>query len=215
MSTTEGSEAASGRRQQMLHAAAELISARGFGDTRIADVARRSGVSPALVIYYFGSRDRLLIDALRYSDEIFYAAAEKLLIGLDTARAKLEGLVRLTLGPQSVTEFPGSWGLWLDTWAQAYRYPEVARGRLELEVRWRDLIVDIVRQGRRDGDIDKVDEARFAATFSALLDGLSIMVALQDPLVDDSVACDIAMTMVDRELGFSATRQRKPSKKST
>jgi AcrR family transcriptional regulator len=198
----------------MLHAAAELISARGFGDTRIADVARRSGVSPALVIYYFGSRDRLLIDALRYSDEIFYAAAESLLVDLHSTRAKLEGLVRLTLGPQSVTEFPGSWGLWLDTWAQAYRYPEVSRGRLELEVRWRDLIVDIVRQGTHDGEIGKVDEARFAATFSALLDGLSIMVALQDPIVDDSVACDIAMDMVDRELGFSSSPKRKPVKKS-
>jgi hypothetical protein len=89
----------------------------------------------------------------------------------------------------------------------------VSRGRLELETRWRDLIVDIVRQGRRAGDIGKVDEALFAATFSALLDGLSIMVALQDPLVDDSLACDIAMSMVDRELGLTAPRQRKPAKK--
>jgi AcrR family transcriptional regulator len=193
MSVTEGSEAATGRRQQMLHAAAELISARGFGDTRIADVASRSGVSPALVIYYFGSRDRLLVDALRYSDEIFYAAAETLLVGVDAARDKLETLVRLTLGPDSVTEFPGSWGLWLDTWAQAYRYPEVARGRSELEQRWRDLIADIVREGQRAGDIGAVDEARFAATFSALLDGLSIQVALQDPQVDATTACEIAM----------------------
>jgi AcrR family transcriptional regulator len=197
----------------MLHAAAELISARGFGDTRIADVARRSGVSPALVIYYFGSRDRLLVDALRYSDEIFYAAAEKKLVGLDSTRAKLEGLVGLTLGPDSVTEFPGSWGLWLDTCAQAYRHPEVASGHRELEQRWRDLISDIVRQGRRDGDIGKVDEARFAATFSALLDGLSIQVALKDPLMDAATACDIAMTLVDGELGFTAPAKPRKSKK--
>jgi AcrR family transcriptional regulator len=210
VSETQAADAATGRKQQMLHAAAELISARGFGDTRIADVARRSGVSPALVIYYFGSRDRLLIDALRYSDEIFYAAAEKLLVGLTSSRAKLEGLVRLTLGPDSVTEFPGSWGLWLDTWAQAYRHPEVASGRLELEQRWRDLIMDIVKQGRRDGDVGKVDAARFAATFSALLDGLSIQVALKDPLVDAATACDIAMNLVDRELGLTAPT--KPAK---
>jgi len=41
------------RREQMLHAALEVISARGYADTRIADVAERAGVSPALVIYYF------------------------------------------------------------------------------------------------------------------------------------------------------------------
>jgi AcrR family transcriptional regulator len=33
----------------MLRAALEVISARGYADTRIADVAERAGVSPALV----------------------------------------------------------------------------------------------------------------------------------------------------------------------
>ena len=55
------------RRNQMLRAAAELICERGFGETRIADVAKRAEASSALVIYYFGTRDRLLVDALRYS----------------------------------------------------------------------------------------------------------------------------------------------------
>lgn len=61
---TENNEA---RRIQMLRTAAELICERGFSDTRIADVAKRAGVSSALVIYYFGTRDRLLVDALRHS----------------------------------------------------------------------------------------------------------------------------------------------------
>ena len=56
----------------MLHAAAELIGERGFSDTRIADVAKRAGASPALVIYYFGTKDSLLVDALRFSEEPFY-----------------------------------------------------------------------------------------------------------------------------------------------
>ena len=60
------------RREQMLRAAAELIGERGFSETRIADVARRSGASPALVIYYFGTKDRLLTEALRYSEDAFY-----------------------------------------------------------------------------------------------------------------------------------------------
>ena len=31
------------------------------------------GASSALVIYYFGTKDRLLTDALRYSEDLFYA----------------------------------------------------------------------------------------------------------------------------------------------
>jgi AcrR family transcriptional regulator len=58
---TENNE---GRRFEMLRAALELICERGFGETHIADVAKRAGVSSALVIYYFGTRDRLPVDAL-------------------------------------------------------------------------------------------------------------------------------------------------------
>ena len=55
------------RREQMLRAAAEIIGERGFSETRIADVAARADASPALVIYYFGTKDRLLTEALRFS----------------------------------------------------------------------------------------------------------------------------------------------------
>ena len=43
--------------------------ARGYADTRIADVAEHAGTSPALVIYYFKTRDQLLTEALRYSED--------------------------------------------------------------------------------------------------------------------------------------------------
>ena len=61
----QGEAVADVRRDQMLVAAAHLIAERGFSDTRIADVADRVGASPALVIYYFGTKDSLLTEALR------------------------------------------------------------------------------------------------------------------------------------------------------
>jgi len=90
---TEQNEA---RRIEMLRAAAELICERGFGDTRIADVAKRAGVSSALVIYYFGTRDRLLVDALRYSEESFYEAAERMLAEVPSLRERLSLLIEWT-----------------------------------------------------------------------------------------------------------------------
>ena len=59
----------------MLRAALEVISERGFADTRIADVAERAGVSPALVIYYFKTKDQLLTEAIRHYEDTWYAAA--------------------------------------------------------------------------------------------------------------------------------------------
>ena len=95
---TENNEA---RRIEMLRAAAELICERGFGDTRIADVAKRAGVSSALVIYYFGTRDRLLVDALRYSEESFYEAAEKMLAEVKSLRDRLSLLIQWTCEPEA------------------------------------------------------------------------------------------------------------------
>ena len=45
-----GSRDAGERRGQMLRAALDVIVERGYADTRIADVADRTGTSPALTI---------------------------------------------------------------------------------------------------------------------------------------------------------------------
>jgi AcrR family transcriptional regulator len=187
----------------MLQAAAAIIGERGFSETRIADVARRSGASPALVIYYFSTKDRLLTEALRYSEDAFYRVVAEKLDELTTARQRLELLVRLTCIPQGDDELPGAWGLWFDLWAQAFRHPEIAKDRIELDQHWRDTIAGVVRDGQAVGELGDVDADSFAITFSALLDGLSIQVALEDPVVDPERAFSIAMSFAASELDVS------------
>jgi AcrR family transcriptional regulator len=198
---TEQNEA---RRIEMLRAAAELICERGFGDTRIADVARRAGVSSALVIYYFGTRDRLLVDALRYSEESFYEAAEKMLAEVTSLRERLSLLIRWTCIPEASDEIPGAWGLWFDLWAQAFRHDEIKAGRAELDSRWRKMIIDALDAS----ELSAKDKRMFALEFAALLDGLSIQVALDDPEIDSDMAYDIAMRFAERELDLSPAKKR-------
>ncbi len=193
---TEGNEA---RRVEMLRAAAELMCERGFAETRISDVAQRAGVSAALVIYYFGTRDRLLVDALRYSEESFYEAAEQMLSDTPSLRERLRLLTQWTCVRDADDEIPGYWGLWFDLWAQAFRLEEVNAGRAELDARWRRMISDAIESAELDS---RVDAKRFALEFSALLDGLSIQVALEDPAVDSELACEIAMAFAERQLNL-------------
>jgi AcrR family transcriptional regulator len=193
------------RRIEMLRAAAELSCERGFGDTRIADVAKRAGVSSALVIYYFGTRDRLLVDALRYSEESFYEAAEQMLAEVPSLRERLSQLIRWTCVSEGKDETPGSWGLWFDLWAQAFRHDEIKAGRVELDARWRKMIVDAIKSAELD---TKVNARMFALEFAALLDGLSIQVALDDPEVDSDLAYDIAMRFAERELNLPQEKKQ-------
>ena len=197
------------RRDQMLAAAAEQIAERGFGDTRIADVAKRVGASPALVIYYFGTRESLLIEALRWSEASFYSATEEMLLSTTKIRERLEILVEWTLVADKQVGLTGDWGLWFDLWAQAFRHPEVKKDRADLDAQWRNLIARVVREGVEAGEIGKVDADSFAIMWASLLDGLVVQVALDDPVVDVARARAIALRIAHQELGLPAPRRKR------
>src|SRR6187551_239923 len=196
-----GDAVADVRRDQMLAAAATLIAERGFSDTRIADVAERVGASPALVIYYFGTKDSLLTEALRWSERSWYAEAEEMLQSTEKLRDRLEVLSEWTLVADKQQDLTGDWGLWFDLWAQAFRHPEVKKDRAELDAQWRDLITRVVQEAVDKGEIEKIDVRHFAIMWGSLLDGLVVQVALDDPVVDVALARRIAMEMADKELG--------------
>jgi len=199
------------RREQMIRAALEVIHERGFPDTRIADVAQRAGVSPALVIYYFGTKDSLLTDAMRFSEDAFYDLGARRMAALDTAQERLEAIVALTCLPSEETGIGDSWTLWLDLWAQAARHPAVARVREEFDEHWRETLRTIVAEGQASGEFGAIDADDFAVGFSALLDGLAIQIALEDPAVDGKRAFELSMRVAAAELGFEWSPGRQGS----
>lgn len=209
---TENNEA---RRRAMLEAAAELISERGFGETRIADVAKRAGTSSGLVIYYFGTRDRLLVDALRYSEESFYETAATLLAEVAGFRDRLSSIVEWCCVPQLDGEVNGSWGLWLDVWATAFRHDEVGEARIGQDRKWRDLVEGVLRDGQASGEVpEDLDVPRFALTFTMLLDGIATQVALKDPDITADLAYDIAIEYAEEKLGLAPMARRTKTKKT-
>jgi AcrR family transcriptional regulator len=196
------------RKEQMLHAALEVISARGYADTRIADVAERAGVSPALVIYYFKTKDQLLTEAIRYYEDNWYAVGQSRLAQLKSAAERLEEVVAMSCLSEADPKPGSSWQLWLDFWAQAARNAEVASVRQKSDERWRDLIATLVQEGQEAGEFRQLDTARFALYLSTLLDGLTIQIALNDPVVDSVRSFELSMQFVADQLGFDWTLDR-------
>jgi AcrR family transcriptional regulator len=191
------------RRAEMLAAAVEVISERGYADTRIADVAARAGVSPALVIYYFTTKARLLTEALRRYEDAWYAVGQQRMEQLPTATARIEEIVAMTCLPEADPEPGSSWALWLDVWAQAARNDEVATVRRTADERWRDEIAGLVLTGQAAGEFRPVEPHGFAVTLTALLDGLTIQIALGDRVVDPLGAFELTMQFVAARLGFT------------
>lgn len=206
--STDVPATADGRREQMLRAALTVISERGYPETRIADVAERTGISPALVIYYFKTRDHLLTEAIRFAEDSWYAHSVRRMAALPTAAGRIEEMVAMSCLPESDPEPHSSWLLWLDFWAQAARNPEVASLRQKSDERWRDAIIAQVLAGQEAGEFREVDAEGFAVGLSALLDGLAIQIALDDPVVDPVRAFELSMHFVAETLGFEWTSGR-------
>ena len=185
-----------------------MIVSRGYADTRIADVAEHAGTSPALVIYYFKTRDQLLTEALRYSEDHWYETGTQRLEAIATAAGRLAELIAMTCLPDTD---PGTtagqateWLLWLDLWALSPRNPGVAAVRRKFDERWRQTIETTVLTGQEAGEFSATVDAReFAVTLSALLDGMAVQIALEDPDVPPARAYDLAMRYASGQLGFT------------
>lgn len=58
------------RREQILEAALEVLADRGFKHTSIDAVAERAGLTRQGVLHYFPSKKRLLLEILRFREEL-------------------------------------------------------------------------------------------------------------------------------------------------
>ena len=194
------------RREEMLRSALDVIAERGFADTRIADVAERAGTSPALVIYYFQTKDNLLTEAVRLAEDLWYDFGFRRVAAATGAVARLEVMITTAFMPPSEVGFPDLGALWVDLWARSLRHAEVARVREEFDARWRQVIADAVVEGQAAGEFAPVDPLEFATAMSALLDGLAVQLVLGDPAIDPGVASRITMDFASSRLGFAWAR---------
>ncbi len=65
------------RREQLVHAACQVMARRGVRGLRIKDVAAESGVSPGLVSYYFPDLAQLIFEVHQHAVERFYWARRR------------------------------------------------------------------------------------------------------------------------------------------
>lgn len=189
------------RRIEFLEAAAAVIADRGYGNTRLADVARHLGVSAPLIVHYFGTRDHLLTEALRYTEDRFYELVAERLAPISSPTAQLAELINVCCSPEPAAGLPQGWALWFEIWVRAAHDPEASRDRAELDARWTATVVEIIRRGQLVGEFAKdVEPERAAHILTALLDGLSVQIQLKDETITVPYAIDLATEVARRHL---------------
>ncbi|MGW0817730.1 TetR/AcrR family transcriptional regulator [Streptomyces viridiviolaceus] len=165
-------------REEVLAAAMEMIAERGLEKLTMAALGREVGMSSGHLLYYFRSKDELLLQTLEWSEGRLGAARGRLLARPGPARERLDAYVDLYV-PEGHRD--PHWTLWLEVWnrSQSAAVESDARDRqAAIEGAWHRDLVALLAEGISRGEFRPVDPDRFAARLRALLDGFSIHVAI-------------------------------------
>jgi hypothetical protein len=127
-------------------------------------------------------------------DERFYEELSERLGDATCARERLIALI------EAATDGAADFALWMELWTWALRDAELRRARERFDSRWRGEIEAIVREGRKAGEFGEVDPALAALAIGALIDGLTVQVALNDPEISERRLRETAIAGAERML---------------
>ncbi|MET7941591.1 TetR/AcrR family transcriptional regulator [Streptomyces sp. NPDC005302] len=163
-------------REEVLAAAMEMIAERGLEKLTMAALGHEVGMSSGHLLYYFRSKDELLLRTLEWSEGRLGAERGRLLAARGTARERLDAYVDLYV-PDGHRD--PHWTLWLEVWNRSQNAADDARERqVAIEGAWHRDLVALLAEGISRGEFRAVDPDRLAARLRALLDGFSIHVAI-------------------------------------
>jgi len=164
-------------REDVLVAAMGMIAERGLEKLTMAALGREVGMSSGHLLYYFHSKDELLLQTLEWSEGRLGAERGRLLTRTAaTVRERLDAYVDLYI-PDGHRD--PHWTLWLEVWNSSQNADDEARDRqAAIEGVWHRDLVALIAEGVSRGEFRRVDPDRFAARLRALLDGFSIHVAI-------------------------------------
>ncbi|MFF8679884.1 TetR/AcrR family transcriptional regulator [Streptomyces sp. NPDC015237] len=186
------------RREELLRAAVEQISARGVAALRIADVASALGVSNALVLYHFSTKEKLVAAAFARAAEDDLAHLHGLLGRRTSALRRLRAAVRW----YAPTGQAKGWRLWIEGWAAALREPALRDVTRDLDRRWKAAIAEVIAEGVAAGEFPCPDPEGAALRLTALLDGLAVQLTSYAGTVSRARAREWTDEALARELGL-------------
>lgn len=156
----------------MLQEAWDLLVEKGLADLSLSELGRRLDTSAGHLSYYFGSKNGLLLDLLRWSEDELIAQLTVVLESDDPAEDRLRGLCDLFF-PRAAGD--PRWLLWVELWPRVLREPTLRDAREELDAAWRDALTTLLSEMTDD------DVGPLAQRMLALLDGLSVALLIGEP----------------------------------
>lgn len=165
------------RRIEILEATCDVVIERGFAGTRVADVAKKLGVSNSLIHYHFASKEELLAAAFEHYARKDLVDMQRDSDSAPTSVAKLWRLIESYV-PEGSDDV--EWMIWIDAWGEALRNPKMKPISQELDEQSIAVFEKTLRAGNESGEFHCVHPRESATRISGLIDGLAVQYAAHE-----------------------------------
>lgn len=187
------------RRVEILEATCTVVIERGFAGTRVADVANKLNVSTGLIHYHFESKEQLLAEAFAYAARQEMVSLEEDLASVPSVVAKLDRVLQNYIPDNDEVD----WLMWIDSWGEALRNPQMRTISQELDIQSTDLIERVIDEGVSAGEFTCADPHGTALCIAGLVDGLSVQLTIHDKVISREELLAHARRIAAAELGIS------------
>jgi AcrR family transcriptional regulator len=183
---TKERELSGDKAQRIVDAMRDSVARRGAAGSTFEHVAREAGVSRGLLHYYFGTKERLLVEVVRRDTDIRVARLDEQLAPTKTADDVINVLVASLT--DMIENEPGFFLLLYELFSAGRRNPEIQREVGQLFEKVRIHVADVLRSKEEEGVLNLRFEADgVVSCLFALCDGFALQ-ALSDPERDMSGA---------------------------
>lgn len=180
------------RRESLVTSAIAAIGEAGSLDVTMSQIAKRAGVSSALAHHYFGTKDQILLSAMRHILKIYGAEVVSWLKRARTPRERVEAILRASFAESNFR--PEVISAWLNFYVKAQSSESSARLLAIYRRRLRSNLLHGLRP-LLDGRSESAAEG-----LAAMIDGLYIRQSLDRENPDAGRAVDLVIGYLDRLL---------------
>ena len=182
------------RRAALVEATIAAIGEAGSLDVTVSQIARRAGMSSALAHHYFGSKDQIMLAAMRH---ILSSYGRRVKTELSEARTPRERLNAIIAASFDEDEFaPEVVSSWLTFYVQSQNSDGARR---LLRVYTRRLHSNLVHELKQLTNPARAQS--IAAGLAALIDGVYIRQALRENPLDRFQTMGLVWDYLDTKLG--------------
>lgn len=172
--------------QRIVDAMRSSVAARGAAGSTFEHVAGEAGVSRGLLHYYFGTKERLLVEVVRRDTELRVERLDERLTPAETVDDVIEALVASLT--DMIENEPSFFLLLFELFSAGRRNPDIQREVGQLFERTRSHVADVLRSKEEEGVLNLRFKAEdVVSILFALGDGFSLQ-ALSDPSRDSTGA---------------------------